>query len=210
MSAPAKFLFDVDFSGPPKPKTVEATLTLSAHQAAVADAEARAYASGVNSGKTEAEQKGVSALASLSIQMERLRGELAALERRLEAEAVEVALAIARKLCPELMAQEPLAEVSAMVSECFSHLVGAPHAVVRVAESLQETVRERIEDIARRQGFDSRLVVLGERGLRVGDCRIEWADGGVSRDQTAVETNIAEAVSRYIRARGQHPSGQQE
>ena len=43
--------------------------------------------------------------------------------------------------------------------------------------------------------------MLGEPGIGVGDCRIEWADGGVTRDAGAADAAIGEAVARYISAR---------
>ena len=52
-----------------------------------------------------------------------------------------------------------------------------------------------------RSGFEGRLVVLGEPGIALGDCRIEWADGGVNRDTAAAEAAIGEAVARYVSAR---------
>jgi flagellar motor switch/type III secretory pathway protein FliN len=43
--------------------------------------------------------------------------------------------------------------------------------------------------------------VLGEPNIAAGDCRIEWADGGVNRDAGAADRVIGEAVARYITAR---------
>ena len=43
--------------------------------------------------------------------------------------------------------------------------------------------------------------MLGEPGIARGDCRIEWADGGVNRDTAAADAAIGEAVARYISAR---------
>ena len=44
--------------------------------------------------------------------------------------------------------------------------------------------------------------------LAPGDCRIEWADGGLTRDRAAVAAAISEAVSRYVAARrAQSPGG---
>jgi flagellar assembly protein FliH len=37
--------------------------------------------------------------------------------------------------------------------------------------------------------------------IAAGDCRIEWADGGVNRDAGAADRVIGEAVARYITAR---------
>ena len=53
----------------------------------------------------------------------------------METEAVDVAVAVARKLCSELIAREPLGEITALVADCFSHLVSTPHLVVRINDS---------------------------------------------------------------------------
>jgi flagellar assembly protein FliH len=79
--------------------------------------------------------------------------------------------------------------------------VAAPHIAVRVNEGLYAAAREKVDDIARAHGFAGRLVVLGEPNIAVGDCRIEWADGGVNRDPGAADRAIGEAVARYITAR---------
>src|SRR5262249_6630419 len=125
----------------------------------------------------------------------------AAVEARLEAEAVEVAVAVARKLAGELTSREPLAEITALVTESFRQLVATPHVVVRVNDALHEFVGERIQEIAHQRGYDGRLVILAEPDVAPGDCRIEWADGGRIRDQAAIDGVIAELVTRYIDAR---------
>jgi flagellar assembly protein FliH len=43
--------------------------------------------------------------------------------------------------------------------------------------------------------------VLGETDIALGDCRIEWADGGAIRERGAVEAAINDLVARYIAAR---------
>jgi flagellar assembly protein FliH len=126
---------------------------------------------------------------------------LGGIEAKLEAEAVEVAFAVARKLAPELIAAEPLSEVAALAATCFRQLIAAPHVVVRIAEGTYESAHQRLEEIARMHGFEGRLVVLAEPGMALGDCRIEWADGGLSRDRAASEAAIGEAVARYVAAR---------
>ena len=72
---------------------------------------------------------------------------------------------------------------------------------MRIAEPIYEAAHTRLEEIARLHGFDGRLVVLAEPGMALGDCRIEWADGGVVRDRAATEAAIGEAVGRYVAAR---------
>jgi flagellar assembly protein FliH len=43
--------------------------------------------------------------------------------------------------------------------------------------------------------------VLAEPEIAIGDCRIEWADGGMTRDRVAVDALIGETVQRFIGAR---------
>jgi flagellar assembly protein FliH len=80
-------------------------------------------------------------------------------------------------------------------------LIAAPHVVVRVAEPVYEIAQPRLEQIAQLSGFQGRLVVLAEPGMALGDCRIEWADGGLAREREAIEGAISEAVGRYVSAR---------
>jgi hypothetical protein len=44
-------------------------------------------------------------------------------------------------------------------------------------------------------------VVLAEPDIAEGDCRIEWADGGINRERGLADAAIGEAVARYIGAR---------
>jgi flagellar assembly protein FliH len=131
----------------------------------------------------------------------RLDNALIAIETRFETEAVEVAVAVAAKLSPALVAREPFAEIAALATECFHHLVSTPLVTVRIAADIHETAKIKIEEIAHAGGFDGRLAVISDEGLAPGDCRVEWADGGVIRDNTATASAIDEMVARYIAAR---------
>ena len=52
--------------------------------------------------------------------------------------------------------------------------------------------------LAEARGYAGRLVLLPEPGLAPDDCRIEWADGGITRERAAIEARINEAVARYL------------
>jgi flagellar assembly protein FliH len=200
MKATAKYLFDEDFAAGAKP-----TITMVEHERRRADAESQAYRKGFTAGEQQAQQEAAqriaAALAVIGDGLARLDGALAAIEARLETEAVEVAVAVASKLAPALIAREPLAEISALATECFHHLVATPHVAVRVGSAIYDTAKTKIGEIALARGFEGRLAVVPDETLAPGDCRIEWADGGVIRDQAATVSAIDEMVSRYISAR---------
>ncbi len=200
MKATAKYLFDEDFASGEKP-----TMTMVEHERRRADAESQAYRSGFAAGEAQAQQEAAqriaAALAVIADGLGRLDGALTAIETRLETEAVEVAVAVAAKLAPALIVREPFAEISALATECFHHLVSTPHVAVRVGAEIYDMAKEKIEEIARACGFEGRLAVTSDESLAPGDCRIEWADGGVIRDQTTTAASIDEMVGRYISAR---------
>lgn len=205
MAAPAKFLFDTDFAKPDKARERGATAAEIAEK--VAEAEGRAYRAGYEAAqreaKAESDRRSALALEEIGIAVRGIAAGFSGIETRMETEAVDVAVAVARKLCSELTAREPLVEIMALVSECFSHLVATPHLVVRINDQLYEAAREKIERHASQSGFEGRLVILAEPAIANGDCRIEWADGGVVLERAAVEAKISELVGRYLASRNQ-------
>jgi flagellar assembly protein FliH len=204
MTAPAKFLFDMDFSAPDKTRERPATPSEIAQK--IASAEARAYRDGYDTAqreaKAESDRRTALALEEIAIGIQGIATRFSGIETRMETEAVDVAVAVARKLCSELISGEPLVEISRLVSDCFSHLVSTPHLVVRINDSLYEAAHERIERLAKQSGFAGRLVILAEPEIANGDCRIEWADGGVVLERAAIEAKINELVGRYMASRG--------
>jgi flagellar assembly protein FliH len=205
MAAPAKFLFDMDFGAPDRTRERPATPAEIAQK--IADAEARAYRDGYEAAqreaKAESDRRAALALEEIGIAIKGIASRFSGIEARMETEAVDVAVAVARKLCGDLIAAEPLGEITALVSDCFSHLVSTPHLVVRINDALYEAAREKIERQATQSGFEGRLVILAEPGIATGDCRIEWADGGVVRERAAIEAKINELVGRYMASRDQ-------
>jgi flagellar assembly protein FliH len=202
MASPAKFLFDTDFAAPDKSRERPTQAEMAQK---IAAAEAKAYRDGYDAGqreaKAESDRRSALALEEIKIAMQGIAARFAGVERRMETEAVDVAVAVARKLCSELIAAEPLGEVTGLVAECFSHLVTTPHLVVRINDQLYEAARERIERLAKPSGFQGRLVILAEPNIPTGDCKIEWADGGVVLERAAIDAKIDELVGRYMASR---------
>jgi flagellar assembly protein FliH len=204
MAAPAKFLFDMDFSAPDKR---ERPVTSAEIAQKIAAAEAGAYRAGYDAAlreaKVESDRRTALALEEIGIAMKGIAARYGGIEVRMETEAVEVAIAVARKLCSELITREPLGEITALVSDCFAQLVSTPHLVVRINDTLYEAAHERIDRLAKQSGFAGRLIILAEPEIETGDCRIEWADGGVVLERAAIQAKIDELVGRYVASRNQ-------
>jgi flagellar assembly protein FliH len=205
MAAPAKFLFDLDFAAPEKPP--EKGPTSDEIAAMISAAEQRGYRAGFEAGqgeaKAESDRRVAIALEHVGVSIHSIAAGFSGIEQRMEGEAVEVAIAVARKLCAELIAAQPLVEMTALVSDCFRQLVATPHIVIRINDASYDEAHERIERLARQNGFEGRLVIMAEPDIAHGDCRIEWADGGVVLERAATEAKISELVGRYVASRNE-------
>jgi flagellar assembly protein FliH len=116
---------------------------------------------------------------------------------------MRLAEAIAVKLAGTLIERQPRELIVGIVSEAMAPLRKAPHLVIRLASEDAEAIRPEIERVAGERGFSGRLVVLGEDGMLRGDCRIEWADGGIVFDRSAVEGAISRAIENHLMPDGE-------
>ena len=223
MAQPARFLFDLDFTKPEPPPVVEPsepprpTIDLEQHLAELVQVEERARAEafaeghavgrdeGFVAGRLDAEARAAERLADAAAALVgTARALLAGLdEERLavETRAAELAVAAAKALAAHLVEREPLAEIRALLAECLGPLRKAPHLVVRLAVADAAGLEPQVARIARETGFEGRIVILGEDDIGRGDCRIEWADGGILRDKTALAAEIDATVRRWIDGR---------
>jgi flagellar assembly protein FliH len=213
MAAPARFLFDLDFAAPAQaakpveatPEPVIPTVPLADHMAALEAARLEADEEGYARGRADGEVRAADRLADEAGRLvASARALLAALEAdsdRIEKEAIDLAVAVARKLAATLVDREPLAEIRALVAECLGPLRKAPHIVIRLGEADAEALRPHVDRLARETGFEGKIVILGEPDVKRGDCRIEWADGGIVRDGPALDALIDDAVARFVEAR---------
>ncbi len=199
---PKRFLFDVEFE--------RGAAVTSDVKALLAAAEQDGYRRGIAEGEANANAKIEKRLgAVLTLTADRLADiskKFGALENRLEDEAVHVAIAIARKLAPALLAREPLAEIEILVTDVLKHVRTAPHVVIRVAEDMIEPAGKRLQQLADQRGFANRLVLLPSPDLKSDEVRVEWADGGVERDRGAIEASIDDAVNNYLARGGVAPA----
>lgn len=200
--APAKFMFDTEFGAGGR----FGDLTGNA-RAAIAEAEKTSFRAGFEAAKKDGEQRCAAQLDKIAAEMHLAVGRLAAVETKLEREAIDVAAAIARQLAPALVARNPLGEIEAIVLDVLSHVRAAPHVAVRVAPDMAESAGMRLKKIAEERGFANRLVILPDPAIASGNCLVEWADGGVARDAAAIDARIEQAIQNYLGVPQNTPQG---
>jgi len=124
--------------------------------------------------------------------------DISAAENNIRADAAKLSFSISRKLSGALITLHPKGEIDAVIQECLTHLSHQPLLVIRVTDSLALQVEDSIQQAAEERGMADKIMVVGDTKLKLGDCRIEWSDGGVSRNWDDLIRQTTEIIDRYI------------
>jgi len=202
MAEAAKYMFDRDLEAPvtiaePPEVIVERQLRAEFEQQ-LEEARDQGRREGEEEARKSLEAKADAALEQLVIKAESILGHLQDECRIIRSEAMQTALAASRCLAGELIEREPMALLEALFRECLEHLGQAPHIAVRVHDSLAERFQEKSAAIAEQHGFRGKIIVLGDPETRSGDCRIEWADGGIARDFESLNAAVVKIVNHHL------------
>ncbi len=165
-----------------------------------------AYAEGLAGVEAQMAQQNAQILGQVSESMLQVISQLGAETTRLREQAVDLALVVANRLCGTLLEKEPEAEIVGLISRCLDALPSEPHIVVRVGEAVSEPVKSAVSALAAEKGFNGKVLVVAEPTIQTADCRVEWADGGIERDMTALSSQIDDIVRRHLQAE-ENPQG---
>src|ERR1700722_15658212 len=184
-----KFLFEQSFDqlmhGTDALRTPERKpVTLKPEQVDALKKEAydRGFAEGKKAGADEQTSHMTALLARLDERLTHMAGAIHTLRQEYEQKARQIALAVARKILPDFVAKNGLQEIESMLHAAITEMAHEPRMVVRVHESQFDALNTKIQDIAVQKAYAGKVVVLADAQIAAGDCRGEWADGGMERN----------------------------
>ncbi len=195
-----KFTFDRSFdhqsagaaARPPERKPV--TLTPEQLDALKKAAWDDGFAAGRAAGADEHGRALLSMLGRIDERLGQFAGRMGEIREEQEARLRQMVLAIARKLLPDFLAKHGLQEIETMLTEVIGDMMHEPRLVVRVHESQFDAVNARVHEITVQKAYAGKVVLLADAELAPGDCRVEWADGGMERNVEASWKDIEKAV----------------
>lgn len=196
MTQPAKFTFDLDLA-----RTSAKTKLMEEKDIDLLIAQAREE--GYNDGLEAGEQSVVSETnRQIAAAAEKIADRSADFVKTIEhaqqhhlVQSSKLALTIGHKLAAHLIEQDPTPEIVALLEDCLASLGSTAHLVIRCNDQLSDQIKPITEQLAHQAGFDGRLIIMGEPEFAMGDCRIEWSDGGLARNFE----NLANEIDRKIR-----------
>ncbi len=199
MADPIKFTFDQAFDGGAKSRyDIEIERLENENQAAQAAALTQGQEQGRQQALTEIEAATQEAMSQVAQAAHALFSQQVQLEASLKQQMVQLAYAIASKLSPALIRNQPLAEIEALIEDCLATANKEPRLIVRVSETLSEAIGERLEDMKTKTNFPGDIVLIGEQSFGPQDCRVEWPDGGTERRFVDIQREIEDAVQRFV------------
>ncbi len=188
--ADGQIVYDAATSGPKRSYTPDE----------VDEIKKSAYAEGLTGVEAQVAQQNAQIMGQISESMVRVITHLEQEVKRIQADATQLAVAVAKRLCANMLEREPETEIIALIERCLDSLPAEPHIVVRVAEGVSADLKPTITEMAAQKGFDGKILVVPEPALDGADCRIEWADGGVERDTQSLIEKVEAIVNQHLEA----------
>ncbi len=206
MAEMAKFLFDTVFdpketSGAPAAPRPEKTFWSSdERETARNDGFKCGRQAGIDETNALIAARTAAALETIATNVSTLTSQLEGQRQQLKSEGVILANMIARSLANALIAREPMHEIEALFDEVLNFLPDTPHIVIRLNETLLEIAKEKLDAVAAQRGFLGKLILVAQPEIDLGDCRIEWAQGGIVKDRKLIRHRILEITKQHIEA----------
>lgn len=231
MSGHHRFMFDLDFgeeAAPPAPKPKDraeaaagpevpcepaeppARHTDADLEAACAASRQEGYEAGVQAGRaqgiqeaeTAASQAAKQALTQAAQGFAQLVSDLDQADARRDREAIDLAVAIVRRLFPDMAKRHGLQEAENLIIETLRRVGNTPVVVVRAASTTLETLRAKQDELAALGSYEGKLRMVSDATLPEGDLRVEWSDGSAARDSAGLWQELEDALAQ---ARGDRP-----
>lgn len=117
--------------------------------------------------------------------------------------ALNLSMAVCAKIAPALNKKNALGEIADLLRENFRFLRDEPKIFLRLNPVLAESVKPVLADLIRKESFAGKITVVRDDTLPVGDCRVEWKNGGLERDTQDILRQTGELVKLYAEARPQ-------
>ena len=113
-------------------------------------------------------------------------------------DATAVAVVVARKVLPDLNQRNALGEVERFAEMALEKVIKEPHVVMRVNPLIQGPLAERIDALIAGKEYAGQVKLMADDGIPLGDCRMEWRNGGAERNLAAKMREIDEIIERNL------------
>lgn len=113
------------------------------------------------------------------------------------AAAVELAMAVCRKVVPTLCKEHAADEIRLLLEKNFHFLKEEPKITVKLNPSMADAVKPYIAKLVKQESFAGKVAVVRDADVCAGNCKIEWKHGGLERTAQDVLKQTEELLKLY-------------
>ena len=113
------------------------------------------------------------------------------------AAAVELAMAVCRKVVPTLCKEHAADEIRLLLEKNFHFLKEEPKITVRLNPSMADAVRPYIADLVKKESFAGKVAVVRDESIPAGNGKSGGKHGGVGRTAQDVLNHTEELLKLY-------------
>ncbi len=112
--------------------------------------------------------------------------------------ALSTTVATIKKVWPHILQQLGPAFIEATIRQSMDYNPEEARIVVRVHDTMLESVVNSLPHLQEQQAFAGKVIVLADDSVIAGDCKVEWADGGLERISRNLSKQIDDALERIL------------
>lgn len=161
-----------------------------------------AYKHGHAAGADEARQSIENALSGLInqliVQIETLNKEEAQRVQEVQGIALQTVVSVIKKVWPSVITRVGLEQVMDTIRQSLGYNPDEARIVIRVHDTLLDAVINTLPQIESQQAFSGKIIVIADQAVAPGDCKVEWADGGMERLSRDMSTHIESAIEHIM------------
>ena len=160
------------------------------------------FQEGEGSAMVRAAEAQAQSLAQIAALTHQALGALARVAHDHRIGSAELATACARAIADAALERFPTAPLEAALQVLAAEIEAAPRLIIRTA-SLDPEIAQKLEDLARDQGFPGQIQVKAEPGPAAAFV-LDWSDGKAAYDPDAAARRVADAIAEALEAEGLH------
>jgi len=194
-----KFMFDCSFDGAtaanrPAPERKPVTLKPEQYDALKQESYDSGFAAGCQVTQDQHQKWITKTLHGLDKNITAVFADIQSFYQEQDSRIRQITLTIAKKVLADFTARHGLEEIQKVLSDALTEMVHEPRLVVRVHQDQFDAINTYISDMAVKKAYSGKVVVLADSDIPLGDCRVEWADGGLERNTQAVWNGVEKII----------------
>ena len=111
--------------------------------------------------------------------------------------AIDFALAVCKKAVPALCATNAIEEIRALLKNNLHFLKDEPKISLCLNPFLADQIKPVLADLIKKESYSGKIALVRDDSLAVGDCRIEWKNGGLEKNVQDVLNHTEELLKLY-------------